>query len=193
MTLPTPSSADEPNRARWVRLDAESKASCIYWPDKTMVSIKQNVKFNCDYILVLPNLSLSDPGPVKPESGMDTPAPGPHQPASPTHQQVTPPLPKGEEPGSSSHPVCPVQSALEKGQPQAMTANSHMVCRNASIAKVPKITKMAGDYTMLVSIPACTKPCNEHEAHSSPNWPQLASGHAEADQQAHPQTDLGCS
>ena len=28
---------------RWVGLDAESKASHIYWPDKTTVSIESNV------------------------------------------------------------------------------------------------------------------------------------------------------
>src|SRR5882724_12334340 len=59
---------------RWVGLDTESKASFIYLPDKTMVSIKHNFKFDHNYVLVSPNPSLNDPAPTEPKSIMDTPS-----------------------------------------------------------------------------------------------------------------------
>jgi len=53
---------------RRVGLDAESKASHIYWPDKMTISIECNTKFDKDYILVLSRPPSDDPAPAKPSA-----------------------------------------------------------------------------------------------------------------------------
>ena len=46
---------------QWVGYDTESKASQIYWPDKHMMSVEHNIKFNDDFVL------LPETAPVKGE------------------------------------------------------------------------------------------------------------------------------
>src|SRR5882724_1965580 len=50
---------------RWVRFDTESKASCVYWPDKHTVSIEHDTKFEWDHVLVQPAKPPSDPAPAE--------------------------------------------------------------------------------------------------------------------------------
>ena len=58
---------------RWVRFDVKSKASCIYWLDRMAISVKCNIKFNRDYILVPSNPSTINTVPTKPTTDTDSP------------------------------------------------------------------------------------------------------------------------
>jgi len=94
------SSAIEPTGQMGQDSMLRGKASCIYCLTKQWSSIKQ-MSSSTVTNTGLPNLSLSDQGPVKTRVGT-----GPHQPPGrqpePTHQQVTPPLPKERSQGQAA-------------------------------------------------------------------------------------------
>src|SRR5882724_15630 len=50
---------------RWVRLDTESKASHVYWPDKHTVSVERDTKFEQDHVLVQSTKPPLDPVPAE--------------------------------------------------------------------------------------------------------------------------------
>jgi len=60
-------------KGRWVGFNIESKASHIYWLDRATISIKCNIRFNRDYILVPSSTPTTDAVPTEPTADTDSP------------------------------------------------------------------------------------------------------------------------
>src|SRR5882724_10897788 len=58
---------------RWVGFDIESKALCIYLPDRTTISVEHNIKFDRDYVLVPSNPPTTDTVPSEPTTDINSP------------------------------------------------------------------------------------------------------------------------
>jgi len=114
---------------RWVGFDIESKASCIYWPDRVTISIKCNVRFTRDYVLVPSSLPTTNSVPTEPTANTDSPDSVPQATADAevlTHST-------GETQGRGTRVKCPSQYIqgihTGEGTTTGATAGSHVECR----------------------------------------------------------------
>jgi len=70
---PTNSKLDgRAKEARWVGFDSESRAHCIYWPDKVRVNVEHHIRFEHEQVLMLEPPGTTDPPMVTPTNPMPT-------------------------------------------------------------------------------------------------------------------------
>ena len=156
---------------RWVGLDAKSKASCIYWPEKMATSVECNVRFDQDYVIVLLNQSSPDPTPSKPITESNHPCVATLPMADPQSLAHETPMVEGtgarvKWPSQYIQHIC-------AGEGTATGDDRALPCgvQSATITETPERGDTPSNHALVTSIPTGTEPHNEWEARNSPEWP----------------------